>query len=581
MVAYLACAWIDDPPPAVQALRLAADAQSDWRLAAEDPSGLVFVRGPVWPRVRRLPAGRGWVIGDLFRRSFGTAIGEEIESVLFSHRLTVEATARELCDRYWGRYVAVVRDPAGCEFWGFRDPTGSVEAFAWSAGGVEFIASHLPDWLPDAVTPDLSIAWGVVRRWLETPANVATTSGLAGLSSITPGALRQGAGAELQVWRPAEMARRDLGGLDVAAALPPLLDACVGALAGDAQGLLAEISGGFDSAIVAGSLSRVAPAKVAQWVNYYAPGGAGDERTYAQAVAAHAGVELTEALKPPFAVSLAGLEAAAEGLRPGLNGFDDVRDRDVVARVVAIGVDRVVTGQGGDMVFFQTPTAVVARDRLLRDGLGGFAPAYLLGLSRWTRQSIWETLATAFDPRAAWPGEANVVAHPWLAGAADLPPGKRAQIVVLAQKLLLHIENLRARQAEIVHPLLSQPIVELCLATPAQSLTEGGRDRGLARRAFAGRLPESVRQRRGKGALTGYYGRAVASGLEALRPYLLEGRLAAEGLLDRERLETRLTPEELIWRGAYFGVVMTAAVEAWVRHWEARADLARRSPVAA
>lgn len=581
MVAYLVCAWTGDPPPAAHLVRTAVEAQPDWRVAAEDSQGLVFVRGPVWPRVRRLPASRGWVIGDLFRRSFGAGIGEEIESVLFSQRLPVEATARELCERYWGRYVAAIRAPAGSGLWGFRDPTGSVDAFAWSAGGMEILASQLPDWLPAEATPDLSIAWGIVRRWLAAPGGVATTSGLAGVTSITPGALRQGPNGELQVWRPADLARRDLGAADVAAALPVLLDACVGALTEDAQGLLAEISGGFDSAIVAASLARVAPAKVRQWINYYAPGRGGDERAFARAVAAHAGIELTEALKPPFAVTLSGLEAAASGLRPGLNGFDDVRDRDVVTRVTALEADRVVTGQGGDMVFFQTPTAVVARDRLKTEGLRGLGPAYLLGLSRWTRQSVWKTLSTAADHRAAWPGELGVLDHPWLAGAAGLPPGKRAQIAVLAQKLLLHVENLRARRAEIVHPLLSQPIVELCLAIPASALTEGGRDRGLARRAFAGRLPEAVRQRRGKGALTGYYGRAVASGLEALRPYLLEGRLAAEGLLDRDRLEVRLTREELIWRGDYFGVVMTAAVEAWVRHWEARRAQAQLTSAAA
>ena len=154
-----------------------------------------------------------------------------------------------------------------------------------------------------------------------------------------------------------------------------------------------------------------------------------------------------------------------------------------------------------------------------------------------------------------------------MTGVADLPPAKRSHIAQLAQKLAIHIENRRSRVSEVIHPLICQPMMERWLAIPADDLTLGGRDRGLARKLFAGRLPPAIAQRRGKGELTGYYGRGVAASLPWARPYLLDGRLAAEGLIDRGRFEAVLTAEHQIWRGEAYLVLCTLTVEAWVRRW--------------
>ncbi|MGK4422636.1 asparagine synthase-related protein, partial [Klebsiella pneumoniae] len=50
-----------------------------------------------------------------------------------------------------------------------------------------------------------------------------------------------------------------------------------------------------------------------------------------------------------------------------------------------------------------------------------------------------------------------------------------------------------------VSPLLSQPLVETCLGVPSWLWFEGGRNRVVARRAFAGDLPADVIWRRSKG----------------------------------------------------------------------------------
>ena len=69
-------------------------------------------------------------------------------------------------------------------------------------------------------------------------------------------------------------------------------------------------------------------------------------------------------------------------------------------------------------------------------------------------------------------------------------------------------------------------------------------------------------------AFTGVFARSIAQGLPVLRPFLLEGRLAAQGLIDRAKLEPLLDAEALIWRDYTGEIMRTVFVEAWVRVWQ-------------
>src|SRR3546814_18425449 len=62
----------------------------------------------------------------------------------------------------------------------------------------------------------------------------------------------------------------------------------------------------------------------------------------------------------------------------------------------------------------------------------------------------------------------------------------------------------RSTAAPQITPLLSQPIVELCLSIPTWQWVRGGRDRAVARAAVADLLPALIAQRRTKGGPTGF-----------------------------------------------------------------------------
>jgi asparagine synthase (glutamine-hydrolysing) len=317
--------------------------------------------------------------------------------------------------------------------------------------------------------------------------------------------------------------------------------------------------------------------RVCAWVNHYADRPEGDERAYASKVTERLGVQLTAVHLPVRALTEADFTALAQGARLPFNALVPLRDTDLAARLDAARAQALVSGQGGDAAFFQMPTADIVADELQAKGLAGLRDANIPALARWLRRSCWSVLSDALRHAAAPSGESEIArvprsaaeqVHPWVRGAAHMPPAKRRQILGLANAHVANGDCRAGAQAELLYPLAAQPVIEFCLSVPAAALTAGGRDRALARTAFADRLPPEVRHRRKKGELTAFHAQTVAASLGFLRDYLLDGCLCEAGLLDRRRLELVLNADHLLWRAGAGDVLMAAAAEAWVRHWQ-------------
>lgn len=155
-------------------------------------------------------------------------------------------------------------------------------------------------------------------------------------------------------------------------------------------------------------------------------------------------------------------------------------------------------------------------------------------------------------------------------GPAGSLPAKRQQISALAANLNANGATGRGERAYLAHPLLSQPVVEMCLAIPAPVLSAGERERSFAREAFADRLPREIVERRSKGDISVFLNRTLAASGGFLRAFLLEGQLAAHGLIDVAEMDRALEPEAMVWKDASREILTAAALEAWVRHWEGR-----------
>jgi len=549
-----------------------------WRREAALPGLSLWVEGTA-PPITVLPHQLGVILGRLHPRRPG-------DDRLFG-RLDAGSSARDACrlltEHAWGSYVALFPARSGAP-WAYRDPSGGVSAVAWARDGVFAVSSGLEGIAPELRPPKLGLRWDRIAGWLADPLAVEWLIGLEGIEALLPGVLARLDAPDRgeALWRPDTFARRPTPSAE-REALRAVVDDCTRRLAAPYRTVVAEISGGLDSAIVATSLCAAAPrARVAAAINYYADRREGDERRFARLVAEAAGLELTEVAKDGAPITEADLREVAGGTRPMIGGVDAPRDRDTAARAQALLAEAIFSGQGGDAVFFQAPSPRVFADALAGGAAGTGWLSLALEVALWTRRSVW---AVAWDAwrehrdkapppaRAALPGDwqdAPFPHHPWLVGVDDLPAGKRLHLRGVANAVLYRTPVRRSEVADLVYPLLAQPVVETCLALPTYVLTRGGRDRALARAAFADRLPLSVWARRGKGDLGAFYGRVVAASLDTLRPLLLDGRLCASGLLDRRVLEVALTPERLMWEGRVSAILQAAAIEAWIQHWQTR-----------
>ena len=534
---------------------------------------------------RRLLNGRGVVLGNLYPRRPGQASPGDWLS-LTSEPHDSAAAFRDLSRHYWGRYVAVHQPHAAAPFAAFRDPSGSLDCVVWRHGGLTLVASDLPTDLPGAFSASAGLDWRTLARYLIDPAAIGSAVAITGVTGLSAGEMIDlGALTSAQVWSPSRFVSAARAPRDrLRQQLRERVDQVVGAHTGPAGTILAEISGGLDSAIVASALRGAAADRVAEWINFHIPDAQGDERLFARAVAERNDLRLVEAAKSELILTEARLDAAGGGLRPSFAGVDYEYDEDNAERCQRLGADTIITGQGGDAVFLQTRSLLMAADAVRAGVSARELGAIVYRVAAAARVSVWTVARRALADRLGlggplWrvsPFVSDALAasdlgppHPWLADLDGVPPVKRLQIHALAVAQLFHGHSRRGEAADLIHPLLSQPLVELCLSIPAFDLALGTNDRALAREAFAERVPAMVLRRRSKGDLTAYYGRMVARSLDVVRPYLLDGLLADQGLLKRQRLEAVLAADQLLIGDAGPAVIELLAMESWARRWSA------------
>lgn len=556
-------------------------ASGAWRAPCERRGLSVLVEAAAPPAYRHLPGLSGALIGEVFEADAARqGLGADFRTESLAG-LPPRSAAWRLARSAYGRYLAVFTE--GSKVWVLRDPLGALEAVAWRRGGLGFIASRLPQ--DRTLWPvDLAVDWTAIGQILRQKNLASHLSPLTGVLSVEPGvfgspwAMEEGE----RLWRPAWYVEQRASRWPSPAALERVVDGATAAYALGRDRIVCEISGGLDSAIVAASLKR-SGVQVDYAINHSWPQAEADERAYALAAADDLGVPLEVVDRELLRLDAGKLARAAGGPRPNYVGGDPDHDAELAARLAGDPPAALFTGRGGDAVFYQMPALELVLDLT---GLGRCGAPRLWGLSRLAARmgaTVWSLARQAQarvgdrlpDPPASSLlsrelAAAPVAWHPWLQDLQDLSPTKRVQLRAIVNSLSAFGESQRHRAGDILDPLLAQPVVETCLAVPAVRLAVGATDRPFARRAFARRLPPSILARQGKGDLSVFFARSLSASRSFLRDYLIDGRLAAHGLLDRGALSEVLDPDYLIWRNATPDLFVALALEAWVRCWEER-----------
>lgn len=165
----------------------------------------------------------------------------------------------------------------------------------------------------------------------------------------------------------------------------------------------------------------------------------------------------------------------------------------------------------------------------------------------------------------------------WATDPAGLPPAKFDQVTNLAH--LVHMREVldTGDPSEIAHPLISQPLIELCLRFPAYLLAANGQSRGLVRMAFAGIIPDAIRRRMTKGGASRYSVDNITANRQKILDQLANGELVKCGLIRRSDVEAFLDHDQYRLQAYGRMVRVYYVIEAWLNTWTRRLADARRA----
>jgi asparagine synthase (glutamine-hydrolysing) len=515
------------------------------------------------------------IVGHLFTRDDPPRLVTDVSALLADAINTSDGQV--LIDRYWGGYCYVRWDKDGMVKALMRDPSGGMPCY-WAISNRDIFAASDARLLAQALPTRLAIDWLALQRHLYAYDLRTATTCLQGVTELLPGE-RVTFGPNIMTascWSPWDHTRpaRPWSDKD----LRKTVDDCVQAWATTFDRILQTISGGLDSSICTAAL-RKAPGAVT-CLTMTTDEAEGDERRYARVLASAFDRDLIEARHEFGHIDLTRT-LSAHLPRP-VNyalGQSELAARQAV--IEQQKCDAIFTGVGGDNVFCHMRSATAVADRLRAGDVVG-ACSTLLDVCRMTDASLGEVAQATWaryrndDPVYRWQTNDSylkdvhprlAVGHAWLQTPPGALPGQSVHIAMLLRLQATTDGYDRALWPLQVNPLTSQPIMEMCLGIPSWRWIEGGRDRSVARAAFADILPKSLINRRSKGGANSFAHQIIFRHRDLLRDHLCEGLLAKHEVLAKRALEHILDPRRDIPFTEHLRLLFFAETESWARRW--------------
>lgn len=530
------------PRGALQALGMAE--------VATCAGALVFVSDGL-PTLR-LPGG-GVVIGELHTR--GGSRVDNLTQLSLPANNDASEIRRYIIERCWGDYLLLL--PAAFEVSALDitrspSPACDIRCVYTLGNGNGFVAS-------DA---SIAVRLGLHRKRVDFshlahrllyPDLKPRHTGWTGINELLPGCtlhLGKDRTEVSQDWQPWDFVQREMRQTDPREAAETIRSAVmsvVDAWAARDASILLELSGGLDSSIVGACLKDVRDRVTCSTLTTALPGA--DERTYAGLVADLLATDLRanelDYSHPQFAFPLPGALASS-----GVGPFQCAVDGIMAAEAETAGATAAYSGAGGDTVFSYLGSALPAADAFIAAGPATGIRA-VRDLSLFHQCTYWHAGGLTLRKLLAGPDPPHTVERTWLPLRMPIPepqqhpwfrtpdgtlPGDRKRISELSTMQFYRDSAPRGLVRRLRMPLLAQPVVEACLRAPSWMWYEGGRNRALARDAFADVLPARILLRKSKGTFTGYLGALYRRRKDEIRNFLLDGQLHAHGLLDPEAL---------------------------------------------
>jgi asparagine synthase (glutamine-hydrolysing) len=497
---------------------------------------------------------------------------------------------------YWGTYVAMLRAPDGRRSWVIRDPSGHIPCYVTPYEHLNIFFADVED-LSELGLPSFTVDWTEIAAFIRWESTQSNRCGLKEVQELLAGEcweLGRGSTRLFALWDPVQISEGRLreNRHEAMAELRETCESCITAWSSAFTAILLSLSGGFDSAVVLGCLRGPARSRTVICVNDLYSDPRSDERRYARIAARSAQVRLIErtvdAQDHLLSDRLFGLPRTP---KPALQYVATALRADSSNELSRkIKADSLWTGEGGDHLFFQFDTVLAASDYIATHGIGRRLLRVIADTATLTRKSFatvaresWASrrrvryLASEAERLAAdhfltpdrlSEGRSRELAAPQ--ALERLPQGKQMQILYLRDVMNRHRPLLGVDSIPQLNPLLSQPIVELCLQIPVYCLTQGGRRRGLARDAFKAVVPQEIIARETKGSAGLFVMDILRGSHDFLHEHLLGGLLMQQGVLARPAVEQILTHLDRLCIADCRPLLACLSAEMWARTWAMR-----------
>ena len=597
--AFFAIGWDTDCGNASKfAATLLREIHADEAIASSDrcfeaPGFAVFDlsfdvrRARIHPIISDSECGVGAIFGHIFSTNCTTS----------SNNLTPSESATILKSRgstipqnFWGRYVAFVQCKG--RFSVVLDPTAGIPCFYTEQSGVLMVFSHL-EACEFINKRHFSINFDFIKKLLAYDKIQTGETGLNEVSELLGGHRLTACKGRREIdviWDATEFASNPYRGSAALAAseLKDVAESVVACWAAKFDSIWVSLSGGLDSTIVLGCVAKAISTSEFRAVHRVLDSEDASELRFAQIAAMNVDCDLTIRQHTPT-MTIQKIDTHPASTRP-FRTFLTPKEEVFDYPDDKLGQRAVFTGQGGDHLFWVKRSAIRFADYLILKGVDRCFVSELINSARLSGKSIWRVLGEALPVAILGPNRDELLENirsrrteitsaifdsidlrslvPDFKGRHSVAFPEKAQQVG-AIRHLIHVRRTLETPdpTDAVHPLFSQPLMELCLRIPTPILSLNGVSRGLARSAFANDLPLEIRRRVTKGSATRFFSDKVKQNQNAICEALLDGALSTHGIIRNDDI-TRF-----VALGGYrnhdYGHILLAyySVEAWLRTW--------------
>lgn len=492
--------------------------------------------------------------GKLFKK-------EQFNSSPVTANSSIELTSDILLKEYWGSYIALFFDEQHPQI--LRDPSASQECLWFKDQDRTIVFSDANAIYKNTIKKfDINLEYVAANLYLGRINN--DKSALTNVFNLKPGYILDIEKSKIkQIWSPIQFVTKAENNLDIKILEIKLKDTiidCVKAWADTYDSVLLNLSGGLDSCILA-SCIKLSSKSDLNALNISFDSITEGESRFAK--------ELCDKLDIPLSIfkltnSKVNLKNKFKIFPPqhrplkyGL-GFECLEEEELLIKEK--GIQAIFSGCGGDALFQSRNSSFISQDYFRDKGIKG-----LFNVSRriaeLTDRTVWDiylnSILSKYIKGKKYPYERSInkdlihkkylniinndtVSHPWHEQMQRLNNGKKFQISGLIDAENFYTYRKTSEYVDIIHPLLSQPIMELCLSIPSYILTPNLINRGLLRDSFKSYLPESIFLRRSKGTIGSYYDELIKFNYEEICIELMNGNLIKSEVLSKEWLEYNL-----------------------------------------